>query len=153
MDTNYNSRRVFHRSTLTAVGLGVIGLFFLCGTVGALASRSPYTIFLLGAFLFTLLAARFEVRTVTFHDRYVIVDYYLWRKLLIECGDIEHVSIEEKRSSKSIPYEVVCMRLRDGKKISMTGFKEGNQAFYEQLKACESTNEEFLKPRNDNSTG
>jgi hypothetical protein len=39
------------------------------------------------------------------------------------------------------------MRLRSGRKINFGSFNEGIDTVYQKLKACESTNEEFLRGR------
>jgi len=85
----------------------------------------------------------FQVHTIDFFPTYISLNYIL-RKRVIECADIDFVSMETRRTNTGgIPWTVnyVRMKLRSGKKIDLFGFQDG---LYGKLKACESTNEQFL---------
>ena len=134
--------QVFHSTLLFPICLVVALLFsswvFMLGVVGP--------IFFLAAVLLLALVALVEVRTVSFHDKYLTLNYYLLRKRRIDYSDIDYVSFETRRH-RFQEYNFISVELASGKKIRLGGFKEGNQLLYEQLKARESTNEEFLKAR------
>lgn len=92
---------------------------------------------------FALFLVFFEVQSVEFFPTYLSINYIL-RKRLVDHADIEFVSLETG-SNRGVTYHYVQMRLRDGMKIKLSGFKEDVEDVYERIKACESSNEEFLR--------
>ena len=58
--------------------------------------------------------------------------------------DIEFVSMEQF-TNKGVTSNYVQLRLRNGKKIKVANLRESADEAYEKLKACESSNEEFLQ--------
>ena len=96
-----------------------------------------------GIFLVYLLC--FTVRSITFYGDSFLINYIL-RKRLVVNADVDYVSIEHVYR-KGVRYEWVVARLRSGKEIKIGGTRESASEVYEKVKACEATNEEFLRGR------
>lgn len=96
-----------------------------------------------GAFLVYLLL--FEIQTIEIFHTYVSINY-LCRKVRVEYADIDFVSLEQV-TRKGVTSHYVLVKLRSGRKITLGNLRESADEVYEKIKACESTNEEFLARR------
>lgn len=143
MDPNAAPRDVLHKSRLITVILGfgfVISLW--------LAFTTPLTgvlkiALVLMAVLFLLYVLFFEIQTLEIFATYLSINY-ICRKRLIAHRDIEYVSMEQF-TNKGVTSHYVLLRLGNGKKIKVGNLRESADVVYEKLKACESSNEEFLQ--------
>lgn len=142
---------VLHKSRLLAIVFRVGFLIFLAYGISNWFSRNSFYLFpMAAAGIFGLYFLFLEIQTVSFHDSYLSINYLL-RKRRIVHGDIDYVSFEERQSWNSTigshRSAFVSMRLKNGRTIRLSGFQEGDQILYQQIKACESTNAEFLRRR------
>ena len=148
MDPNAAPLDVLHKSRVTTIAMAFCVLLFLWSTI-SLAFKGLGIIFFCLAALVVLYCLFFDVQTVEFFPTSISINYLL-RKRRIERADIDFVSMETGTTrAGGIPrtYNYVQMRLRSGQKINFGSFQEGVDAVYQKLKACESTNEEFLRGR------
>jgi hypothetical protein len=91
----------------------------------------------------------FQAQAIEFFPTWIQINYLLRRRRL-ERGDIDFVSLEEYTSNTRgirTTTKYVRLKLRNGRKIDLSGFQDDIGSVYQKLKACESTNEEFLKGR------
>ena len=149
MDPNAAPLDVIHKSRLMSIVIVLCVLLFLWTAFSLAFSAGLQIIFfgLAGLTLFYFLF--FDIQRVEFFPTYISINYVL-RKRRIERADIDFVSLETGRTRSggiSTTYNYVQVRLRSGRKINFGSFKEGIDAVYQKLKACESTNEEFLRGR------
>lgn len=140
---------VLHKSRSTTIALGFCVLMMIGVGVSSPFSGGFTTICfaIAGALVLGLLF--FEIQTVEFFPTYISINYLL-RKRRIERADIDFVSMETGTTNAGgvrRTYNYVQMKLRSGRKINFGKFNEGIDAVYQKLKACESTNEEFLQGR------
>ena len=145
MNPNEAPTDVLHKSRLLTV---ILGMGFVCSL--GLAFNSPAqgglkgALFLFaGAFLVYLLF--FEIQTVEIFPTYISIKY-LCRKVRVEHADIDFVSLEQV-TRKGVTSHYVLVKLRSGRKITLGNLRESAEEVYEKIKACESTNEEFLAGR------
>jgi hypothetical protein len=149
MDPNAAPLDVLHKSALTSIALDVCVLMLV--GMGISVAFSPVLMtasFVLAGGL-AWYALFFDIQTVEFFPTYISLNSIL-RKRRLERADIDFVSMETGTSRAggiSRTYNYVQMRLRSGRKINFGSFNEGIDAVYRKLKACESTNEEFLRGR------
>ncbi len=139
LDTLHKSRR-----TLVLIALCVL-LFVGLGISDNFDAVMPVMCFVVAGGLI-LAYLFFDIQTVEFFPTYISLNYIL-RKRRIERADIDFVSLETRTTKDGGTYSYVQMKLRSGRKINFGTFKEGTDAVYQKLKACESTNEEFLQGR------
>lgn len=148
-DPNAAPLDVIHKSRLNSIAIGIGCLSFLWFGTG-MASGAVLRLICFGVAGLLLLYFLFlEVQTIEFFPTYLSINYLL-RKRRIERADIDYVSMETGSSrTGGVPmkYNYVQMRLKNGRKINFGSFREGIDIVYEKLKACESTNEGFLKGR------
>ena len=149
IDPNAAPLDVLHKSPLTSIALGVCVLML----VGMGISVAPNPVLMPASFVLAgglaFYALFFDIQTVEFFPTYISLNSIL-RKRRLERADIDFVSMETgttRAGGISRTYNYVQMRLRSGRKINFGSFNEGIDAVYQKLKACESTNEEFLRGR------
>ena len=143
MEDTRPPRDVLHGSRILPIILafGVLGWIWM----GVTAGGPLGIICFLFAVIFLVYLLGFTVRSIVFYDNYFSINYIL-RKRLVVNADVDFVSIEHVYR-KGVRYEYVVARLRSGKKINIGGTSESVSEVYEKVKACESTNEEFLRGR------
>jgi hypothetical protein len=140
---------VLRKSRVMTIAMAFCVLLFLWSGISVSFNRGLQLICFAVAALILLYSLFFDAQTVEFFPTYISINSIL-RKRRIERAVIDFVSMETGTTRVAgIPrtYRYVQMRLRSGKKINFGSFKEGIDAVYQKLKACESTNEEFLKER------
>lgn len=143
MDPNEAPRAVLHKSRLltTILGFGFVSSLWLAFATqidGALKSA-----LILVAGLFLLYVLFFEIQTIEIFPTYLSINY-ICRKRLIAHRDIESVSMKNF-TNKGVTSKYVQLRLRNGEKITVGNLRESADVVYEKLKACESSNEEFIQ--------
>jgi hypothetical protein len=146
MNPNAAPLDVLHKSRLTSIALGACALLFAGAGISVSFSVGLMTICLVFAGALVLYGLFFDIQTVEFFPTHILINSIL-RKRRFERADIEFVSMETgttRAGGISRTYHYVQMRLRSGRKINFGSFNEGIDAVYQKLKACESTNEEFL---------
>jgi hypothetical protein len=149
MDSTAAPLDVLHKSRLTTIALGACALLFAGAGISVSFSVGLMTICLVFAGALVLYGLFFDIQTVEFFPTYISLNSIL-RKRRIERADIDFVSMETQTTNAGgirRTYNYVQMKLRSGRKINFGSFDEGIDAVYQKLKACESTNEEFLKGR------
>ena len=149
MDPNAAPLEVLHKSRVTTIAMAFCVLVFLWSGISVSFNSGLKLICFGVAALILLYSLFFDAQTVEFFPTYVSINCIL-RKRRIERADIDFVSMETRTTRASgIPqtYNYVQMRLRSGRKMNFGSFKEGVDAVYQKLKACESSNEEFLRGR------
>ncbi len=147
-DPNAAPLDVLHKSRVMMIAMGLGVLLFLWTGI-SLAPNGLGIIFFCLVALVVLYSLFFDIQTVEFFPTYISINYLL-RRRRIERADIDFVSMETGTTrAGGIPrtYNLVQMKLRSGRKINFGKFDEGIDAVYQKLKACESTNEEFLRGR------
>jgi hypothetical protein len=143
MNPNEAPRDVLHKSRLLTIILVfgfVLSLWFpftiqLDGTL-----RIAMVLMAVGFLLYVLF---FEIQRIEMFPTYLSIKY-LCRKSLIAHRDIEYVSMEQF-TNKGVTSHYVLLRLRSGRKIKVGNLSEDAETVYRKLKACESSNEEFLQ--------
>jgi uncharacterized protein YlzI (FlbEa/FlbD family) len=143
MDPNEAPRDVFHKSRLLTIvlGFGFVSSLWLAFTTQLDGDLKIALVLVAGLFLLYVLS--FEIQTMEIFPTYLSINY-ICRKRLIAHRDIEHVSMEQF-TNKGVTSKYVLLRLRNGKKITVGNLRESADVVYEKLKACESSNEEFLQ--------
>lgn len=143
MNPNEAPRDVLHKSRLITIilGFGFVSSLWLAFTIPL--DGTLRIALLLGAGLFLLYILFFEIQTIEIFPTYLSIDY-ICRKTLIAHRDIEFVSIEQF-TNKGVTSKYVLLRLRNGRKIKLGNLRESADVVYEKLKACESSNEEFIQ--------
>jgi hypothetical protein len=140
---------VLHKSRLTSMALGACVLLFVGAGVSVSFAGGLMMICFVFAGGLVIYALFFDIQTVEFFPTFISINYIL-RRRRIERADIDFVSMETGTTNAGgirRTYNYVQMKLRSGRKINFGSFNEGLDAVYQKLKACESTNEEFLKGR------
>jgi hypothetical protein len=137
---------VLRKSRVMTIAMAFCVLLFLWSGI-SVSFNTGLQLICFAIVVLTLLGVLFfDIRTVEFFPTYISINYIL-RKRRIERADIDFVSMETTtRRVYGVPVSsnYVRVKLRSGRKIDLYGFQEG---CYAKLKACESTNEEFLKGR------
>jgi hypothetical protein len=148
-DPNAAPLDAIHKRRLMSIAIVLCGLLFLWTAFSLAFSVGVQMIFFGLAGLTFVYVLFLDIQRVEFFPTYISINYVL-RQEAIERAVIEFVSMETGTTrSGGIPrtYNYVQMRLRNGRKINFGSFKEGIDAVYQKLKACESTNEEFPRGR------
>jgi len=149
MDPNAAPLDAIHKSRWMSIVLVLCALLLLRTAFSLAFSPGLQMIFFGLAGLTLLYVLFFDIQRVELFPTYILISYLL-RKRHIERADIDFVSMETRTTRSggiSRTYYYVQVRLRSGRKINFGSFKEGIDAVYQKLKACESTNEEFLRGR------
>jgi len=143
MNPNEAPRDVFHKSRLLTIilGFGFVLSLWMAYTIPLDGTLRIALVLMAVSFL--LYGLLFEIQTVEIFPTYLSIKY-LCRTRLIAHADIEHVSMEQF-TNKGVTSKYVRLRLRNGKKITVGNLREDPETVYEKLKACESSNEEFLQ--------
>ena len=102
----------------------------------------------LGAGGYLLYFLFFEIQKVEIFRTYLSIKYRC-RKVRVEHAEIDNVSIEQtSRTGRStVTGRYIILRLKSGRRIRLGNLRDSADVVYEKLKACESTNEEFLSGR------
>ena len=143
MDPNAAPRDVLHKSRLITIvlGFGFVTSLWLAFTTPLDGALKIALVLMAGGFLLYVLF--FEIQTLEIFPTYLSINY-ICRKRLIAHRDIEYVSMEQF-TNKGVTSKYVLIRLRTGRKIKVGNLRESADVVYEKLKACESSNEEFLQ--------
>ena len=143
MNQNEAPTDVFHKSRLLTI---ILGFGFVTSLWLAFTSQLDVTLriaLVLMAGLFVLYVLFFEIQTIEIFPTYLSIKY-LCRTRLIAHRDIEYVSMEQT-TRKGVTSHYVLIRLSSGRKITVGNLRESADVVYQKLKACESSNEEFLQ--------
>jgi hypothetical protein len=146
MDPNAAPLDTIHKPRRMVIAMAFCVLLFLWAGISVSFSPGLQLICFAIVALTLLYSLFFDIQKVEFFPTYVSINSIL-RKRRIERADIDFVSMETTtRRVYGIPVSsnYVRVKLRSGRKIDLYGFQEG---VYAKLKACESTNEEFLRGR------
>jgi hypothetical protein len=143
MNPNEAPRDVLHKSRVITIilGFGFVTSLWLAFTIQLDGTLRIAVVLMAGLFL--LYGLLFEIQTIEIFPTYLSIKY-LCRKTLIAHRDIEYVSMEQT-THKGVTSNYVLMRLRSGRKIKVGNLRESADVVYEKLKACESSNGEFLQ--------
>ena len=143
MGHNEAPRDVLHKSRLITIilGFGFVSSLWLAFTTPL--DGTPKIALVLGAGLFLLYFLFFEIQTIEMFPTYLSINY-ICRKRLIAHRDIEYVSMEQF-TNKGVTSKYVMLRLRNGRKVTVGNLRESADVTYQKLKACESSNDDFLQ--------
>ena len=135
-----HGRTHFHRKAfvtffMCAFGVMVLGLvLFLPGGVDEQWAR----VVLLGFAVLCPAALLFEVRDLVIEESYLRLKYP-FRENYISRNDVQEVGLEQEARCYGTRSTIVALYRRDGKKIKLGGFREGDLEVHEALQLWLST--------------
>lgn len=145
MEPNEAPTDVLHKSRLLTI---ILGMGFVCSlglAFNTSAQGGTRGLLFLGAGAFLVYLLFFEIQTIEIFPTYLSINY-LCRKLRVAHADIDFVSLEQV-TRKGVTSHYVLVKLRSGRKITLGNLRESADVVYDKVKACESTNEDFLARR------